>query len=336
MNKQILEKYKDSNDDTIKDTCSNGELQQNNSILDYNDKINFKIEDIVSICTNGNYDMLKHIYSIQPNILLNLEYDNHSAFRSACKNNHNDIVTFLQSINPQYRTIIENNIITDFWMENDINLCIFYDTPGGLEVKTLMNTQQIRIKNINELINKINNIDINEMKDSTYSKHDKTFCDKNIRNSVVSSNFIIEFDNIDVIKQLAWNDKDMIINIHNKFDCIKYSVGGKFDWHRDNQQFSEHNYTFIIYPPQSVIGGEILVKTSSTNKKIKMSDHLWKIVMFPLGTSHCSKEIIKGTKIALKGTAFVREKEKLLSNYYDSGSESEVDCSIRNYNDDDW
>ena len=314
-------------DKLIKNLCVVGHLAILQWLYSINNEIRFKLDVIIETCTNGKCDVLKWIYSIQKEEFANLEYNNHYAFRTACKNNFIEVATFLQLINPKYKMIIEDNVITEYWVENDINLCVFYDTPTGLELKTLLNTQEIRILNIDKLLEQINNLNSDKMKDSTYSKHGETLCDKNLRNSLVSDEITVSVENIDVIKHLIWPSTEMIIDIHAKFSCIKYSVGGKFDWHKDSQQFAEHNYTFLIYPPQSITGGELVVKSSTTNKKIKMSSHLWKIVMLPIGASHCSKEIITGTKITLKGTAFVREKEKLLNKYYDSGSESEVDCS---------
>lgn len=328
MYQEFLTKYKDFSDDCIlTDLCTNDNLIMLQWFFSTDETLQFKIEHIISVCENGNCDILKWIYSIQKEEFANLNYENHRAFRTACKNNFIEVATFLQLINPKYKMIIEDNVITEYWVENDINLCVFYDTPTGLELKTLLNTQEIRIQNIDELLEKINNLNTNEMKPSTHSKTSKyaeRLLNKNVRNSAVSDEIIISLKNIDVIKQLAWPNTEILIDIYNEFNCIKYPVGGKFEWHKDSQLFSKHNYTILIYPPQSIVGGELVVKTSTSNKKIKVSDHLWKIIMLPIGATHCSKEVISGTKTTLKGKAFVREHTKIYV-YDDSDSESDVD-----------
>lgn len=314
-------------DELIKSLCIIGKLAILQWLYSINNEIKFKLDVIIETCTSGKCDVLKWIYSIQKEEFANLEYNNHYAFRTACKNNFIEVATFLQSINPKYKMIMDNNVITEYWVENDINLCVFYDTPTGLELKTLLNTQEIRIQNIDKLLEQINSLDSDKMKDSTYSKSSKyaeRLLNKNVRNSVVSDEIMIYIKNIDVIKQLAWPNTETLIDIYSEFNCIKYPVGGKFEWHKDSQLFSKHNYTILIYPPQSIVGGELVVKTSTSNKKIKVSDHLWKIIMLPIGATHCSKEIISGTKTTLKGKAFVREHKKIYV-YNDSDSDSDVD-----------
>jgi hypothetical protein len=340
MCEEFLTKYKDCDDEFIlKDLCIKDNLPMLQWFYSTDHTLRFKKEEIIFLCEQGKIDTIKWIYSVQKEAFENLNFENHRAFRNACKNNHLSMGTFLQSIDSRYKMTIEDNSIKEYWVENDINLCVFYDTPTGLEVKTLLNTQELRIEKSDELLKKISSIDIEDMKSSTYSKCGSTMFDKEIRDSYVFEKIKISLENTDLIKQLAWGSKEMILVVGDYFDCIKYSVGGKFDWHRDSQQFEEHNYTVLIYPPQSITGGELIVKSSTNNKKIKMSEHLWKIVMMPLGASHCSKEVITGTKITLKGTGYVREKENTLKRYYDSGSEQELDgsgyrmwCS----GDDDW
>ena len=314
-------------DELIKTLCVGGNLVILQLLYSIDKEIQFKLDVIVQTCINGKCDVLKWIYSIQKEEFANLEYNNHYAFRTACKNNFIDVAIFLQSINSKYKMITENKVVIEHWVENDINLCVFYDTPWGLELKTLLNTQDIRIQNIDKLLEKINNLNTDEMKFSTHSKTSKRaerLLDKNVRNSTVSDEIIIFLDGTDVIKQLAWPNTDVLIDIYNEFNCIKYPVGGKFEWHKDTQLFSKHNYTILIYPPQSIVGGELVVKTSTSNKKIKVSEHLWKIIMLPIGATHCSKEVITGTKTTLKGKAFVREHTKVYV-YNDSDSESDVD-----------
>lgn len=322
----------------IKILCAQGKLDILQWLYTIDNKIKFKIDDVILTRVNGKYDVLKWIFSVCKDLIPLLKYNNHSAFRTACKNNYIDIARFLQSINSKYNILVDNNVITEYWVTNDINLCVFYKTPGGLELKTLLNTQEIKIKNVDKLLEKINSLEMSNMTKSTYSKYGKTISDINLRNSVVSENIEILLENTDIIKQLVWGTDETTIDIHNNFNCIKYPVGGKFEWHNDIPQFINHNYTFLIYPPQSIEGGELVIKSSHTDKKIKkikMSEHLWKIVMFPTGVLHASKEIISGTKITLKGTAFVKEKIKVF--YKDSDSSEEaVDFSVSNAFDEDW
>ena len=297
------------------------------------------------LCISRRLNVLQWICSVRNTDLINeeLKYDNHVAFRTACKNNYIEIVAFLQSINSKYKIITENNVIVEYWVENDINLCVFYNTPKGLELKTMLNTQEICIDNIDELLEKINNLKIDDMDKSTCSKYGETISDNKLRKSSVSKNIVISLENIGIINKLAWPAHHTTLDIHSNFQCIKYPVGGKFEWHVDMPQFDKHNFTFLIYPPQSVVGGEIVVKSLPTNKKITMSKYLWKIVMFPTGILHRSKEIISGTKTVLKGTAYVRNLPKefiktcVLKKEESSSSEELCDCSSSwNGENEDW
>lgn len=304
------------------------------------------------LCILRRLNVFKWICSVRDKDLINeeLKYNNHIAFRTACKNNYIEFVTFLQSINSKYKIITENNVITEYWVENDINLCVFYNTPEGLELKTMLNTQEICINNIDELLEKINNLKIDDMDKSTCSKYGETISDNKLRKSSVSKNIVISLENIGIINKLAWPAHNTTLDIHSDFQCIKYPVGGKFEWHVDMPQFDKHNFTFLIYPPQSVVGGELVVKSLPKNKKIAMSKYLWKIVMFPTEILHRSKEIISGTKTVLKGTAYVhnlpkefekpfvlKKKTFVLKKEESSSSGSLCDCSSNwNGEEEDW
>jgi len=96
------------------------------------------------------------------------------------------------------------------------------------------------------------------------------------------------------------------LQIDEMFSPIIYDIGDKFEWHIDAPQFRWHNYTILLYKPQDIEGGELCVKMDEDrNFTIKMDKHRWTIVLLPLNVLHTSLPITKGTKLTLKGTAYI-------------------------------
>jgi hypothetical protein len=139
--------------------------------------------------------------------------------------------------------------------------------------------------------------------------------DYNIRKSSISKNKIeIILEHIEELYKLAWIDtKDVSIKIYKMYDYIRYNIGGKFINHVDNQQYIQHNYSIILYPPQDIEGGELIVYHNvpeNEDKKsiIKMGKNIWTFVMFPTGVIHNSNAVLKGEKSLLKTQGYVLDK----------------------------
>lgn len=121
--------------------------------------------------------------------------------------------------------------------------------------------------------------------------------DKNIRDSEISLSL---FD-LGKIKINVIDDKYNVI-IERMFEFLKYNPGGHFQEHTDRQRYSTHTHTVCVYPPQIIIGGELII---NKNIVIPMSKKSWTIVIFPIDTIHTCEKVIKGTKYLFKSTASI-------------------------------
>jgi len=139
--------------------------------------------------------------------------------------------------------------------------------------------------------------------------------DDNIRgSSILQTKIEIILENIEELYKLAWIDtKDISIKIYKMYDYIRYNIGGKFINHIDNQQYIQHNYSIILYPPQDIEGGELIVYHTvpeNEDKKsiIKMDKNIWTFIMFPTGVIHNSNTVLKGEKSLLKTQGYILDK----------------------------
>jgi predicted 2-oxoglutarate/Fe(II)-dependent dioxygenase YbiX len=160
----------------------------------------------------------------------------------------------------------------------------------------------INILNYDDLIDQIEKAKIT-MKQSTFKMTDgnERFEDVNVRNSKIAEMMInIKINSV----------SDHIKYIHNEFEYIEYNIGGHFvehiDYERDLPDGRKSNATFLIYPPQNVVGGNLVVKDKLNNKYvISPSSEKWIIIIFKCDLLHCSEPVIAGQKVILKGQCII-------------------------------
>jgi len=77
--------------------------------------------------------------------------------------------------------------------------------------------------------------------------------------------------------------------------------------HEDKETRHRHTYTACIYPPQDVVGGELVV--FDNNKKIlatyQMPKDNWLIIVMPIYLKHKSKPVTSGIKYLFKGEGYI-------------------------------
>lgn len=290
------------------------------SIIEKN-KINIYAYDCNAVfvsCINGRTETAKYLYSLyDKNIFINvLHRDNHKIFRTICINKHIDMAIFLTEIEPLYKIIVNKldhccTTDIDYWVENDVDLYICsINEQKVVSVKSILNTQNIQIKEADNILKQINNMTEDDFTESTYydKKTEKNIVDKEIRSSKTSKKPI---DVIIMNTQYIYHQFDYSMcspfkmNISTFYDCIKYEKEGKFEWHSDYKLSDTHNYTVLLYPPQKVEGGELKIKMYNGEKIIKMNEHKWTIVFMDVNIMHTSAKVLSGEKITLKGKAFI-------------------------------
>lgn len=97
-------------------------------------------------------------------------------------------------------------------------------------------------------------------------------------------------------------DMNCDINMHmnDAFELIKYDIGGHFSKHRDRQRHPNHKFTIILYPPQTIDGGDLKMypfDDDTFTVTIKMDPLYWVGVIFPIDTRHESVAVSSGNKI---------------------------------------
>jgi len=96
---------------------------------------------------------------------------------------------------------------------------------------------------------------------------------------------------------------DSNIKPSNEFEYIEYDKEGFFSVHVDRKRKENHTHTIILYPPQNITGGELVLypyQTNIMNITIKPFAHKWIGAIIPINMYHESKPIISGKKIILK------------------------------------
>jgi len=152
-------------------------------------------------------------------------------------------------------------------------------------------TPIINILNFDELHDQIKKAEEN-MKQSTFKTTDDDIRQENmtIRNSKISDIPIKMFINV---------LSDHITYVHDIFEYITYDIGGHFvehvDYERELPDGKKSNCTFLIYPPQTVVGGELIIKDKLNNVyTIKPLSDEWIIVIFKCDLLHSSKPVTSG------------------------------------------
>lgn len=266
----------------------------------------------------SDINSLKILYELNNNMFVQILKElNHFYFRRACEKNYIGHANLFKDImekngKVQYNFIIDNDKIIDFWVTGDIDINIFrFDELTNLSHIYEPDIQYINICNEYEILEKIQSI---ALLDSTCNISNKQIVNKMIRNSKTSAEKInINIKNIQHIKK--YFDQCSEFCVDDKFDYVEYNVGEKFDFHVDSSQpfvinntLKKSNYTVLLYPPQNIIGGELVIKTNNFQSLIKMHTHKWTIVFLPINVIHSSLKIVSGFKKTFKGCAYINIK----------------------------
>lgn len=179
--------------------------------------------------------------------------------------------------------------------------CVFFESASPTDNKVDSRTDYDLPEsylNCDEITKQINLIKPNDMHESTCSVSGAHSVDKNTRDSSTA--------NENVIVNLRFHSKYKNFIVYVNFEYICYDKGGHFDEHVDLPQSEKHNYTVLVYPPQEVEGGELVIgKYVVTPNKDS-----WKVVVFPLNVTHKSNPVISGTKQVLKGKGYFEESSR--------------------------
>lgn len=304
-----------------------------------------KYENCIKQCiSTDNIDLLRWFYNFTLIAFTNLINKNDDIFLFMCQHNAIKCWDLIKTVIVGYNVKIEENVIVDKWKNNDVLFYIFYETAE--ERSDWSNTscfssenwylrQILKIEDTENLIKKLDLMTDKEFMPSTCGMFDKTIIDSSKRNSkhcthkinAKISNFdslvkpMCKIENLeksfkktyDFNETTIFSFKNSKILLDEQFEVIKYNIGGKFDMHVDSKQNMYHNHTLLLFPPQKIEGGELIVKygycdsmvNKQTEKIIKPHENLWTIVLFPIGVFHASKPVLSGEKITLKGTAYI-------------------------------
>lgn len=83
-----------------------------------------------------------------------------------------------------------------------------------------------------------------------------------------------------------------------KVKKIAYRGGGHFSWHTDSKDNARHTVTMILYPPQTIRGGTLVVRWRSEGQcRYKPHPTKWRAVFVPLGVEHMVTRLVSGLRI---------------------------------------
>ncbi len=177
------------------------------------------------------------------------------------------------------------------------------------------------IHNLKSVIYQINEIKKEMLIKSTCTDNSIIIVDDSKRMSFTSKKLI----NIDVLSIVFNNEKNNsktndFITINPNFEYIEYKQGGFFAEHTDKDK-PNANATVLIYPPQTIEGGELCLNLGGYKVIETINPHSdkWLVVVFPNLMAHESKIVKSGLKIVLKGTAYINydnQKYKYYSNSF--------------------
>jgi hypothetical protein len=299
-----------------------------------------KYDKIIKQCiATDNIELIRWFEEFTSVDFMSFISNNENIFLSICAHNAIKCWDFLKKMFDQYGVEIKENIIVDKWKNTHVLFYIFFETARSIEnysctgltsSDTWSSRQKIKIENTNDLIEKINSMSDDQFKRSTCGMFEHTVTDLTKRNSTQCEEKIeVKISNFDsVVKENYSKSKDEdtdedtkifpfqnsdFILLNNYFSVIKYEIGEKFDWHFDSKQNEYHTHTLLLFPPQKIKGGELYVKhgyLDSRNDRqictvIKPHEHIWTLVLIPIGMFHMSSPVSAGRKITLKGTGYI-------------------------------
>ena len=281
-----------------------------------------------------NIVLLHWFYDYDKSFLTKLINESDDLFLSVCENNAIKCWDLIKTIKTDYRIEIKENKIVDKWKTNDVLFYIFHETAqekSSYSNITFVSSEDwnfrqiLRIHDEENLTKKLNTITDDQFMPSTCGVFDKTTINSAKRSSKhCKYQICAKIDNFDeLIKKLSILDtfplKKSTCILDEHFDYIKYDLGDKFDMHFDSKKNINHNHTLLLFPPQKIEGGELIVKygfnddwgNKQVEKIIKPHEHLWTLVLFPIGVFHASNSVLCGQKTTLKGTAFINNIQRI-------------------------
>lgn len=174
-----------------------------------------------------------------------------------------------------------------------ITTYIFYKTEQ-VQVQMQVETSNITITYNDDLKKRIEDLTFDSV-ESSCAIRGVVKMDPSIRSSQTSKRKV-------EIKISGLYERFESVQFDDMFDVITYNVGDKFTEHTDAVKFKTHNYTILLYPPQNVEGGDLIVKLDGDkNFAVKMSNCNWTIVLLPVKVPHSSLPVLNGTKLTFKG-----------------------------------
>jgi hypothetical protein len=188
---------------------------------------------------------------------------------------------------------------------NHIVSCFLFDNPDMDEIHNCFD-----ITNLSSVIDQIKKIKKEDkLVMSTCTQYDNILVDESKRKSFTATQPI----NI-IIKPLTYEKDhctyhlDEVVTVNSNFEYIEYATGGFFAQHTDKEK-PNANMTVLIYPPQTIEGGELCLNLGGYNgvMTFKPLSDKWLVVLFPNLMPHESKIITSGTKLVLKGSALLKK-----------------------------
>lgn len=352
--------------------CQSGNYDDVITFLNTNKGFDIRINDyqiLKMVCDYGycNIFIYMHDYLKNNNMVHDIHYDNECYLRLSALSQCIDLMDFLHQYNPDIRTMddiifttacnLNHKIVIDwlatkcsdyvidtddgmYYIKTDAKVHLFTIDDNILNRHIFDNNEKIKVWNIDD-VNKMIVLCEKNLVESTYYniKKDTTIFDQSIRKSLISTKKVkLKIENIMKLNET--------IIMCESFDYIKYNPGGYFVKHIDTPKYvngRKHNHTVIICPPQDLVGGEFIIydslDDSLTNIAIKPAKHNWTIIIFPVGSFHCSTEVIVGSKIILKSSCYIEQKKQsrdsltcddpvadnFVSHHYDYGNTNEDD-----------
>lgn len=165
----------------------------------------------------------------------------------------------------------------------------------------------------------IKDIKTEQLVKSTCTDNSRISVDETKRKSLAAKNVLLVVDVVSNVYKDNASKTNEFITINPFFEYIEYQEGGFFARHTDKDK-PNANATVLIYPPQVIEGGELAVSLGGYKgtKLIKPLPDKWTIVVFPNKTPHESNMVTNGTKIVLKGTAFINYENPMNQRIWDS------------------
>ena len=212
------------------------------------------------------------------------------------------VQTIQQTVEPKVEPQVEPKVVPKVVQTKTVEPFVSYFIP--VSYRDHMHNDCFEITNLPLVKEQISAIKKDELIKSTCTDHSKVVIDETKRKSMAASRVIT----VDVLSKVYKSSKkeDEFITVNPYFEYIEYQTGGFFARHTDKDR-PHANATVLIYPPQTIEGGELVVCLGGYKDDVifKPLPDKWTIVIFPNGKSHESKIVTSGTKVVLKGVAFI-------------------------------